>query len=511
MRISLPSFPDILFASLLAAVFGRARGLETLLMDGDTGWHIRTGEWILRSGTVPHRDLFSYSRPNAPWIAWEWLADVVFAKLNAWWGLTGVSGASAVLLCLASAILLSTLLARGVGLWLAAGATFAAASPSTIHYLARPHVFSIVLFTVGLGLLDRDRRRRTRWLWGLFPVTVVWCNLHGGFVLWVAVLWLLALASALERNRAAASRYARLAGLCSAATLLNPSGWNLYRHIVEYLASPWIMRAVQEFQPPQIRAENMLVFAALLVASVALASRTAARGRWFEPLLVWALGLAALRSARHIPFFAVSAALVIAGECARWWRAASIRSNARSAVRILWEMGRQFGQRRGLTAWSPLLAAGVLVFAIPPVSDFPAERFPVRAVAVMDAVLAPAGSQPRILTSDQWGDYLIYRLYPRQRVFFDGRSDFYGEGLGADYQALLDASARAREVLDRYHFEFALLPHEWALERVLERDAAWDCIYRDGVAALFVRRDAEITAAGLSAGPHPKVKRATVE
>jgi hypothetical protein len=505
-KLPAPAFPDFVFASLLAAVACRGRGLETLLTDGDTGWHIRTGQWILQSGAVPRHDLFSFSRPHAPWTAWEWLADVCFAKLYAWHGLTAVSGACAVLLCLATAILVSLLLARGTGLWLATGSALAAASASTIHYLARPHVFSILLFAVGLWLLDRDRRRPTRLMWLLPAVTALWCNLHGGFLLWLAVLWLLVVAAALGRDRAACVRYAWLATACSAATLLNPYGWNLHRHIVEYLASGWIMSAVQEFQPPQIRSENMFVFAALLVAAVALASRSAGRGGWFEPLLVWALAIAALRSARHVPFFAMAAAVTIAGECALWWRDRAAVLPARSTVRILWETGLQFGRRSTLTVWSVLLAAALFGLAIPAVSDFPADRFPVRALAATGTVLAPNGPRPRILTSDQWADYLIFHLFPRQQVFFDGRSDFYGERLGTDYQALLNSSARASQVLDRHRFDLALLPHDWPLERVLERDAGWTCIYRDSVAALFARRDASVFTAGI-----PKGNGATAE
>jgi len=48
----------------------RLGGLSFLLADGDTGWHIRTGEWILRNGRVPGTDLFSYTMPTAPWFAW---------------------------------------------------------------------------------------------------------------------------------------------------------------------------------------------------------------------------------------------------------------------------------------------------------------------------------------------------------------------------------------------------------------------------------------------------------
>ena len=487
-RLLLPSFPDVLFAALLAVVLARGAGLATMLYDGDTGWHIRTGEWILRHGAVPRYDLFSFSRPHAPWTAWEWLSDVAFARCFAWGGLTAVAAACACVLCLASALLLAWLLERGVGLWLAAPVTLLVGSASTVHYLARPHVFTILLFTAGLWIVDRDRRLPGRQVWVLAPLTALWSNLHGGFALWPAVLWLLPAAVVLEGEGARWRRYACLAGACSAATLLNPYGWNLHLHILEYLNSSWILGQVQEFQPPEIRAENLLVFAGLLVAGVALAARAAGHRRWFEPMLVWSLALAALRSARHVPLYAIASAPVIAGECAAWWREAAARRTARSTLRVLWAIGQELGERRSLTCWAPVLGALALVLLPSPVADFPRARFPAEALAATVSVLAPPGSTPRILTSDQWGDYLIFRLYPRQRVFFDGRSDFYGEALGQDYQALLGATAGAREVLERYRFDAALLPHDWPLERMLERDGAWQRIYRDGVAALFIRR-----------------------
>ena len=60
----------------LAFLFGRMNGVKTLLGDCDTGWHIRTGEWILANHQAPMRDMFSFSKPGDPWFAWEWLSDI---------------------------------------------------------------------------------------------------------------------------------------------------------------------------------------------------------------------------------------------------------------------------------------------------------------------------------------------------------------------------------------------------------------------------------------------------
>jgi hypothetical protein len=119
--------------------------------------------------------------------------------------------------------------------------------------------------------------------------------------------------------------------------------------------------------------------------------------------------------------------------------------------------------------------------------DFPERTFPVAAVNVNYALLTSSAGA-RTLASDQWADYLIYRLYPETRVFFDGRSDFYGEAVGEDYRALMLAGRKSREVLDRYGFTAALLPLDWPLGQILECDPDWREVYRDRLAVLLVRR-----------------------
>jgi hypothetical protein len=478
-KLFVPTLADLLFVALLLAAFGRAGGWQDLLADGDTGWHIRTGELILATGRVPAIDPFSFSRAGAPWIAWEWLSDVAFA-LAARRGLIGAAVLAGVAVCAAASVLFGWLLRRGAGLWIALAATLAAVSASSVHYLARPHVFSILLYTVSLWILDEDRRRRRALVWLLPAIAALWANLHGAFLMLPATLVLAAAVDGVRRRARDAARYASLAVACLAATCLNPYGWQLHRHILTYVRAPWILDHVQEFQSPNIRSEGMLVFAVLLLAAAALASRAMAHGEWFAPVLALVWGLAALRSARHIPLFAVAAAPVIAGECARWWQA---------RADVVWDLGRDLGRWRP-SVWLPALAGLALTIAPHLASaGFPPARFPVAAVERHASVLAPDGRMPRILTSDQWADYLIYRLYPGQRVYFDGRSDFYGPELGQDYRVLLSASAGWRELVGRNRFQIALLPRDWPLSTILDREPNWVRLDEDAVSVLFVERE----------------------
>jgi hypothetical protein len=484
-----PSLVDVLFVVLLLAVFVRPGGWQALLADGDTGWHVRTGELVLATGQAPRSDPFSFTRPGQTWYAWEWLSDTGFAIAWRHGELTAVAKMAGAVLCLAAALLFWRLLRRGAGLWIALGVTLAAVSASSVHYLARPHVFSILFYTASLWVLD-EARLRPRLIRVLPPLAALWANLHAGFVALPATLVFAAAVDAWRRDFSGARRHGAAAVACLLASGLNPYGFELHRHILAYLDAPWILNQVQEFQSPSIRSEGMVVFAVLLLVSVALASKTVARGEWFEGGLVLAWSFAALRSARHIPFFAIAAAPVVAGECARLWRTAAGSAPPHAPLRVFWETGCDLGSRPRATFWLPLFGAAAL--AASPAVEFPAARFPVQAVERNLGLLADSSFNPRVLASDQWSDYLIYRLYPARRVFFDGRSDFYGPAVAADYRTVMTAAPGWREVLARYRFDLALLPRDCPLNAALEREPGWHKFYEDSVACLY-RREGEIS------------------
>ena len=141
-----------------------------------------------------------------------------------------------------------------------------------------------------------------------------------------------------------------------------------------------------------------------------------------------------------------------------------------------------------LSPWLAILT-GLAILAVFPVAglaNFPQHSFPVAAVEQTSRVLTAPGQ--RVLTSDQWADYLIYRLYGGARVFFDGRSDFYGAAVGDDYRTLLQAGPESRAVMARYRFTAALLPLDWPLAQILERDPGWTVAYRDKQGVLLVRQ-----------------------
>ena len=497
-RLLVPSLSDCLFLAVLLWVFASGSGWSVLLADGDTGWHIRTGEYILDTGSVPTHDLFSFSKAGQPWFAWEWLADVTLAVLHRAWGLQGVVAFTGLALSLAVTLLFRYIRWRDANVLAALFATLLAAGASTVHYLARPHIFTLLGLTATLWMLERDQRHATTAIWWLVPGTALWANLHGGFIAGISCIalatagcaWKAALDHAgLPGRFAPARRYGLLTGACALATLANPYGWRLHDHIARYLASDWIKQVVDEFQSPRFRSESMLQFEILLFAGLALVPILFRERRLGELLLIMFWAHAALASARHVPLCAIVAAPACASAASRLWSEWSDGRSRRSSVGALRDCLHDFSaapERSSL--WVPVLLLALAALPWEGPHDFPANKFPVTAIDRNAAIFSPSGGKlPRILTSDQWGDYLIYRFYPKGRVFVDGRSDFYGPAIGGQYLDLLNAAPDWERVVDAYGFDVALVPLEWPLAQLMMRHPGWRVRYLDRQAVVLVR------------------------
>jgi hypothetical protein len=486
LPIWLPSLGDIAFLMPLLFLFARMQGMRGLLVDGDTGWHIRAGEWILAHGRAPRLDLFSYTMPGRPWFAWEWLSEVTMAFLHRQGGLAAVALAAILILSVTFAALYFLLCAREGNPLVAIVLTGMAVAGSSIHWLARPHLATLLCVVAVLAIVES---RRPGLLWLLPPLTLLWANLHPGFVLGIG----LTVAYALGRRRAEPALAAAASLL---ASLANPYGWHLHAHIAGYLSKDsWQFAHINEFFSPNFHSPVAVYLELALALSVAAACWHLARGRFHYALLIAVTGHMALVSARHIPIFLVVGALVIARAANEWLPAAAQSGGPEFLSRIyapFLQLGSDISAVEPLarvSVWSIGTVAG-LVMAVAPAgaagklrAEFDPELFPVRAVDSLRA--AGRTGACRIYTSDQWGDYLIYRLYPEIRVFVDGRSDFYGSDLEQTSLEVWNVHYDWQNKLGRYQVDTVLLPTETPLAGALKESGRWRVVYDDGRAIIF--------------------------
>src|SRR5271157_1770368 len=288
LRFLLPSVRDIIFIFLFWSLLAGSLSNRPLA-DAEIGWHIRTGEQILTTHSLPRTDPFSSTMQGQPWFAWEWLYDIPLGVLHQACGLNGVVWLCALLVAAIFALLLSQLLKRGTGLPLAVVLMLLALAAATIHLYARPHIVSwlfSLLWWVALENWERwerpERGSLPRWIPWFFPASMLlWVNLHGGWIFGTALLGTYTLAASVESVRArkndpfAAIRAAHraramaMAWVASAlATLVNPFGWRLHAHIYRYLSDRYLMNRIDEFRSPDFHGWAERCFAVILLLTL---------------------------------------------------------------------------------------------------------------------------------------------------------------------------------------------------------------------------------------------------
>jgi len=512
-RVLIPSLSDLFFLAILVWLFmsSGAAGWQGLLYDADAGWHIRTGQYILDHHAVPHQDLYSFSKPGAPWFAWEWGSDVVFGWLQRIAGLKGVVLTTGVTIAAFALTLIRRMMWRGVHLFVALAVALLAVGSASIHFLARPHIFTLLFLSVAVWVVESDRENQNSRIWLLVPLTIVWTNLHGGFLALIALLGLCAVGTALEAWSAkeawgglwwrSAGRYAALAGACAAASLINPYGYHLHEHMAAYLRSDWIKSVIQEFMSPIFRDENMMQFEVLLMVGLITAGALLRRKRIVEALWIVFFAHMALGSARHVPIYVTVVGPVVAYELGGWWKTWTHGAAKKSLPAIFNQMAADSAPWfRRTSIWPFAVVAGLALTGapIPWPQDFSETTFPTRIVQAHAAEILSS----RVLTTDQWGDYLIY-INPKQKVFVDGRSDFYGPETGNQYLRLIHGEPDWRELLHKYDFNLVLLPKELAIVQLLQTQPEWSVSADDGKRILLVRTPASVPPTGNS-GPEPR-------
>ncbi len=365
---------------------------------------------------------------------------------------------------------------------------------SSIHYLARPHVFTLVLLSISMWMIESDLRKPAKWIWLLVPITIVWTNLHGGFLVLIAVTGITAIATL-------SIRYGLLTAACALASVVNPYGIRLHQHVGEYLRSDWIRSYVQEFQSPSFRTESMMQFEALLIAGIIVAGFLFRQRRFAEALWIIFFAHQALGSARHVPIFAIVASPVIAEQLTKFWSDWTAGAKKSSPVAIINQMSADFiGGFRRTSIW-PALGATALMLIGRPIAwpkDFPEEMFPTALIHQHEKEIFTE----RLLTTDQWADYLIY-LNPRIKVYVDGRSDFYGREIGNEFLHLTGGQPDWQKTMQKYAFSLVLLPKESALVQLLKTQPEWHIAGEDGKNILLARKATSVPPTG-NLNPEPR-------
>jgi hypothetical protein len=498
----MPSVSDVMYVCVLVILLVTPLSVK-LLGDAGIGWHIRTGQQILATHSIPRVDSFSSTMAGRPWFAWEWLYDLAVGELEAVAGLNGVVWFTAAIIAGVFAWMFRLLVRREMNLLFSLALTLLALSASTIHFLARPHVLTWLFTVAFFWLLDSTERNyfkgvgRHRKLWALPLVMLLWVNVHGGFVLGFMLLatfwfgavwtWYRMKGDRIEtvlRKIAAAKRIRDLTKVSVAslvASFVNPHGWNLHRHVYAYLTNRFLMDHIEEFQSPNFHGVAQKCFLLLLVLTLDVLVTRGRKLRTSEGLLVLFITYAGLYASRNIPVSSILLVMIVgpwlppAGFLDRFsLRMSAIELGLRAH---LWPIVATLGM------FFIALHGGRLGSTVVMDAHFGPKRMPVDAVDY----LKQHHVEGPILSPDYWGGYLIYRLYPASRVVVDDRHDLYGAEFLSSYLKMMHGENGWEEFLKELDPRCVLLPRNAALGSILMKTPEWRLAYKDDVSIAFVK------------------------
>ena len=487
----LPKFSDVVFIALFVGVVGL--GPRIFNIDGDLGRHLTIGKYILDHRQIPTQDIFSHSMSGAPLTPHEWLAQVIFALSFAVGGLDGVVWLSAVLIAATFTANYLQSWARSRSIFLALFWTILAAAASSLHWLARPHLFTMFLIIPWIVILERIRRGESN-RWWLLPILMLfWANLHGAFIAGFVILgayllgdlWQSLLVESEAGWRLRIRPYLYAAGGSILATLINPAGGHLWETSLGYIRNRYLVGHTAEYLPPNFHEASNWPFLLMVGLSFLVLGMNRATIHPAHIFLVSGWGMMGLYSVRNVPIFALVAAPILAEASVQVLKTLRIG-------RTFFEFDRRIAaieaSLRGyvwpiniLIAIAMAYGAGIDLDFNRQGNRFDGGTFPVEAVDWMQ-------KQPQkgsVFNYFPWGGYLLYRDWPRTRVFIDGQTDFYGEQLTRLYEQVLTLEPGWQEVFRDYQVDWVLMPTDSALVRTLGQDPSWLLVYQDPTATIF--------------------------
>jgi len=481
--------------------------MRPALFDPDYYWHIEAGRLIVTQWTVPSADPFSFTAPNQPWVAHEWLFEALLYGVFATAGSLGVKlmtallGIAGVLLVYAAA---NKVLARPtLAAWLASAFyLFVYEFPSP-----RPQLLTYIFLAAYLYILVSFKYGRNVRLLPVLPALMIpWVNAHGGYVIGILLVaafcfleWLVLRATNTDDgSRRRLRRLAVMAVLIIFASLLNPyfaKHWTYPFEVMGMQATQYI----PEWRGPDFSTSYGRLFLLSVGAFSALQIYRARKPDVTELGVPGLFIVAGFSSNRHTLLAAMAMTIFAAAAIRDGLQVAEPISAALERLRRTWRdrasRGKPLGRAEGQINLAIALVLVLAASAYYPTARasevaFVRERLPIDAVQF----ILDNGIAGRMFNTYQYGGYLIHKLYPRQRVFIDGRADMYGDSFFAEYRTIEGGFAGWAPLFDKYAVDYVVCEHESPLRQLLMTRGDFRLVFDDRTSSVLVRNTSRFAA-----------------
>ena len=468
---------DVAMLGVIAYVIFLAICIAPILLDGDTGWHIAAGQWMIEHRAVPATDPFSFTFMGRHWTPHEWLSELIMV------GAYNAAGWSGIALLFASAVAaLFVVLGLELRRWMASTPAFVTLLTTFVmllpFLLARPHLLALPILAGWTIMLLRAREAGRAPAWPFAATMTLWANMHGSFIMGLALIAPFALEALIEgpKRIEVLLRWGAFALLSALAALLTPHG-------IEGILFPLQVSAMKTL--PLIvewRGANFEEFKSFELALLIFLLFALSKGLRIPAIrLLILLGLLhlGLQHVRHQMILAVVGTLLVAEPAGRaLLRGGSLpKPDLRAALAGQWRT-----YRPAALAMMVVIAAIATVRMAIPVQRTDSDHVPATALAKLPEELRTR----RVFNDYGFGGALILAGIP---PYIDGRADLYGDAFLQNHVRIDNGDAKAwREAARRWKIEWTILTPSAGLVRVLDREPGWRRIYTDKYAVIHVRR-----------------------
>jgi hypothetical protein len=486
----------MLLTLLLAALY-----LSRPLYDPDFYWHLKTGQWIWQHTALPHTDLFGIPPLPQPSPRTEFIYTSYWLLQLILYGLYSLFGMSGIILfrwLIAAIALQFCLYWTNIRHWYVT-AVIALGSVLLLecYFIERPQFISFVCFGILLVLLHTIDQRADRSLWGtLVPLSVlmiVWANMHGGFLIGQAILIYCVVAEGIKfchrSLKPLSARNYRILVISSIAALLasciNPNAVNLFRYLPEIFTGNNYVNAnnLEEFSLLQYFTESrdytMLLYgAAIALTGVALMFSQQRKNITWVGILAGTAFMGCLHM-RLMPFFLVAATIFMTRYFEAECSALKVRVVliAMLAVTTLYCVRDEFPRlyESAKSGWVPV------------------QQFPVRAADFLSTNTNSLSGN--IYTTMYWGGYMIWRVGPEKKIFYDSRTLNVQRAWEYDNSKIVTVNQRPywKGLFATYNIRVAVLPKYEAdgspnvLTQSVSTDPEWTMVFAAENEVVLVR------------------------
>jgi hypothetical protein len=480
--IFLPRLKDVVFLIVFLGV--AILGNQMLNADGDLPRHLATGRLILETGRIPISEPFVYPYLGQPYVPHEWLFGVIFYGIYQLLGMPGLVLGSAFLLATAFMLLYEHLSIKHTLLLPVLLMTLWGAAASSLHWITRPHLFTMLFLVIWLIWMDQLRNGEPLRLWKFLLLMLLWCNLHAEFMMGILVTLAFLAGWVWERrerpvktNPAIGKRMLIVLLTSLPVTLINPAGYQPWMRVISYIQNDYLMTVINETNPPNLLQPAFWILLVLMILSVILVVMNLRKMRRADLLLLIGVSIITLTSARNVHLYGILAPFCLAGPLVNLKQLPLIARIETNLLKV---------EAKLKVTLAVVLVILISLFVIVAgqrfdLYKFDGHVFPVQAMAW----LKDHPQSGHVFNDFTWGGYMILTGESDQLVFIDSMSDHSGV-LTRDYAQATAAGGNWQEIFDRYQIRWAILPVEASLSQSLQQMAAWSVIYSDDLAVIYL-------------------------